>query len=1073
MSYENNKLMNLEDGQLLLSAIDKKTKEELSEKANADNLYAYKETSGSIVTVDDAVADAVKKLQIEIAPVQDLHGYANPWPAGGGKNLIQPITTATDNGVTFTQDGNYIKMSGTATSNASCILFSGVLPAGTYTLNGMTGAGTSSWRTGYRIGSGSWTYNTESAMQISADGTSTFDIRLFAYPAYGAFNNVKVQYQLESGSTATAWTPYENSCPISGWEYANVWSAGRNLIIPHPVGTTKTQSGITGTQNADGSVTFDGTATGTFWGIGNSPMFLLKAGTYMIEQSEQIQNVATILAEHIEGGSDKAIKTIGLDKYSAFTLDHDSIVYTYYKITSGASLSNKKYWVWLVAGSNRSSFEQYQGSTYTISFPSSAGTVYGGTLTINRDGTGELVVDHGFVDTQSNTWTLNAINDHGIANFKYYKSPLEFDYTEDIITNLLPHDSTSQANATKPGYTVSGASTLYVRLYSSEASTVGEFKQWASANGLQILLKLATPVTYELSSQQVVQLLNGTNNVWADTGDILSMLYPTLGQYSKEESDERYAGMITESIDTPADIASFSDGADDIPMALRVAVEPMQDLHGFDNPWPAGGGKNLLDLSKVTLFNGAYGLSYSLTDNIFRVYGTVTTPGSGAFAIFQYADTSLSGRNLVVQAQDVTGGTITNIYGFRTSTEKDVAIAINRTEGETVDIKFKVTVAETSQSEWTPYSNICPISGWTGANVTRTVTNIWDEEWDTNGSYVRSKNFIPCKPNTTYYFSAPANPSNGIKYYDKDKNQLAGVRYNAGPFTTPDNCYFIWFGMTSNYGTTYNHDISINYPATDTAYHPGHVNTYSITFPQDAGTVYGGILTINRDGTGELVVDRAINTLNGTQPLADNGTLSYGGMQARYIPTPSKKWAASVDVGEGLMSDKFYIQNPAPAQKPFMLNGRTTNGNIYLNMPSDVTSAEAAVAWFASNPTQVSYLLADPIVYQLTALEVIKTLKGLNNIFANTGKINAVEYSADTKLYIAKELSASQRLMELIVTANHEDEMKATKAYSTGNLLIVNGTLYKATASIANGATLTVGTNVTATTVANELAALA
>ena len=63
--------------------------------------------------------------------------------------------------------------------------------------------------------------------------------------------------------------------------------------------------------------------------------------------------------------------------------------------------------------------------------------------------------------------------------------------------------------------------------------------------------------------------------------------------------------------------------------------------------------------------------------------------------------------------------------------------------------------------------------------------------------------------------------------------------------------------------------------------------------------------------------------------------------------------------------------------------------------------------------------------------------------------------------------------MELIITANHEDSMKATKAYTTGNLLIVAGTLYKATTSIANGATLTVGTNVTATTVAAELDALA
>ena len=46
-------------------------------------------------------------------------------------------------------------------------------------------------------------------------------------------------------------------------------------------------------------------------------------------------------------------------------------------------------------------------------------------------------------------------------------------------------------------------------------------------------------------------------------------------------------------------IASFTDGADNVPVKdLTVAVEPVQDLHGYDNPWPAGGGKNL--------FNGTF-----------------------------------------------------------------------------------------------------------------------------------------------------------------------------------------------------------------------------------------------------------------------------------------------------------------------------------------------------------------------------------------------------------------------------------------------------------------------------------
>ena len=48
-------------------------------------------------------------------------------------------------------------------------------------------------------------------------------------------------------------------------------------------------------------------------------------------------------------------------------------------------------------------------------------------------------------------------------------------------------------------------------------------------------------------------------------------------------------------IDTASgSIASFPDGADSIPVKnLTVAIEPVQDLHGYDHPWPAGGGVNI------------------------------------------------------------------------------------------------------------------------------------------------------------------------------------------------------------------------------------------------------------------------------------------------------------------------------------------------------------------------------------------------------------------------------------------------------------------------------------------------
>ena len=41
-------------------------------------------------------------------------------------------------------------------------------------------------------------------------------------------------------------------------------------------------------------------------------------------------------------------------------------------------------------------------------------------------------------------------------------------------------------------------------------------------------------------------------------------------------------------------IASFSDGADSVPMLSVVAdIEPIQDLHGYDKPWAEGAGDNM------------------------------------------------------------------------------------------------------------------------------------------------------------------------------------------------------------------------------------------------------------------------------------------------------------------------------------------------------------------------------------------------------------------------------------------------------------------------------------------------
>ena len=51
---------------------------------------------------------------------------------------------------------------------------------------------------------------------------------------------------------------------------------------------------------------------------------------------------------------------------------------------------------------------------------------------------------------------------------------------------------------------------------------------------------------------------------------------------------------------------SFTDGGDNVPVKdLTVNINPVQDLHGYDHPWPGGGGKNLLPTMQTQASHGA------------------------------------------------------------------------------------------------------------------------------------------------------------------------------------------------------------------------------------------------------------------------------------------------------------------------------------------------------------------------------------------------------------------------------------------------------------------------------------
>lgn len=360
-------------------------------------------------------------------------------------------------------------------------------------------------------------------------------------------------------------------------------------------------------------------------------------------------------------------------------------------------------------------------------------------------------------------------------------------------------------------------------------------------------------------------------------------------------------------------------------------------------------------------------------------------------------------------------------------------------------------VQDTSSGDPSP-ENICPISGWEGCEVKATGYNIWDEEWEVGGlaygnpnantSRIRSKNYIPCKPNTTYYFSKGINNGNmWVFFYDRNKACLNpttngdNVSNSAGVVTTPDKCYYIRFFLSAQ--TEYQHDVTINYPSTDHDYHPYVGRSIPISWQTEAGTVYGGKLDVL---SGVLTVEWAKIDLSTLSGWANNMTGDKG-IEIRCALNGKKEGRTNI------ISDKLLTETETSATNTavYSVRGFPTSSLIAVKAPTaDVTNSNGLVAWIGENKPSVCYELAEPITYQLTPQQV-NSLLGQNNIFADTGDAS-VEYRADTKLYIEK---LTEPDADMIADAN----------IVSGQYFMVGNSLFKATANIASGSAVIVGTN--------------
>jgi hypothetical protein len=231
------------------------------------------EASGTMVSMKD-VSPIEHKIDVEL----------------GSKNLfyINATKKANSYGIEYdlTEGKSSFILNGTTTKDASFNISVFTLKAGTYTVSifGTNNITSDMDRIFLRYTDASGTAITVN--NIMADVPKTFtltcesSVRIDAVIASNStYSNKEVSIQIEEGTVATAYTPF-----VADVSKAKLYRTGKNLI-PYPYKhTTRTQNGITFTDNGDGSITVNGTATAStffdiapIWGEYNLP-----AGSYFL-----------------------------------------------------------------------------------------------------------------------------------------------------------------------------------------------------------------------------------------------------------------------------------------------------------------------------------------------------------------------------------------------------------------------------------------------------------------------------------------------------------------------------------------------------------------------------------------------------------------------------------------------------------------------------------------------------------------------------------------------------------------------------------------------------------------------
>lgn len=307
-------------------------------------------------------------------------------------------------------------------------------------------------------------------------------------------------------------TTYHDVFPISGRTEVTVERTGKNLCdgTAYPIALNSGLPFLVSTT----AVTSPRTVPAPYQGVGF--VAKVKAGTTYVASTDLEGNVTRIYWGIYSSLSDMTDRTNCL-QYNSTNNGVISVDYDGYLLFARYGTANQVVtWSYaqLEVGSTATAYEPY---TTPLTITTQLGqTVYGGTLDVVS---GRLVVDRAMVDLGTLNWLYSSgtqrMYSTGINSVSKHPT------SDTVVANILCENYATDTDAHTASHTsdkicaLGSTGILYV--YDSAYTDAVTFK--IAMNRVQLVYELATPITVQLTPTEVKTLL-GTNNVWADSGEV-------------------------------------------------------------------------------------------------------------------------------------------------------------------------------------------------------------------------------------------------------------------------------------------------------------------------------------------------------------------------------------------------------------------------------------------------------------------------------------------------------------------------------------------------------------------------